>query len=165
MNKKIRTPHDTFFQTVMEDVKTAVSFFQAHLTAQLFYAIDWSTLTIADTARRPLGQRTLYTDITYQALLKGGKGYIYLHVEHQRKIDQHMLERNFQYNASLFLKHRKQGHKKLPLVVNIVVYNGSQTHYPYHADLYEYFDHPELARSLMSKPYTIYISQPSQYTR
>ncbi|MEM7383293.1 MAG: Rpn family recombination-promoting nuclease/putative transposase, partial [Bacteroidota bacterium] len=92
-----------FFQTVMEDVKTAVSFFQAYLTAQLFHAIDWSTLTIADTARRPIGQRTLYTDITYQALLKGGQGYIYLHVEHQRKIDQHMLARNFQYNASLFL--------------------------------------------------------------
>ncbi|MEM7383015.1 MAG: Rpn family recombination-promoting nuclease/putative transposase [Bacteroidota bacterium] len=70
-------------------------------------------------------------------------------------MDPHMLARNLQYNASLFLKHRKQGHKKLPLVVNIVVYNGSQTHYPYHADLYEYFEHPELARSVMSKSYIL----------
>ncbi|MEM7383173.1 MAG: Rpn family recombination-promoting nuclease/putative transposase [Bacteroidota bacterium] len=37
----------------------------------------------------------------------------------------------------------------------MVVYNGSQTHYPHHADLYEYFEHPELARSVMSKPYIL----------
>ena len=36
-----------------------------------------------------------------------------------------------------------------------MVYNGTREDYPYYEDLYEYFEQPELARLVMSKPYIL----------
>ena len=131
---------------------------QAHIALELLTEIDWSTLAIADSVRRPTRRKPLCTDITYQTLTKGHRGHVYLHVEQERTIDDTMLERNFEYNIGLLLKHRKQGYTKLPLIVNFVLYNGTKEDYPYHEDICEYFEQPELARSVLGKlgkPYTL----------
>ena len=155
MPKRLKTAHDTFFQSMMEDLEIAKAFFQAHLSAELVQAIDWSTLEIADAVRRPPQRKPTYTDMTYHALSKDQRGHIYLHAEQERGIDSTMLERTLLYNAALLLKHRKQGHKKLPLIINTVLYNGIQEDYPYHEDLYAYFDQPSLASSVMRKPFIL----------
>ena len=156
--KKVWSPHDRYFQFMMEDKNVSFLFMNAHIDSKLRQAIDWSTFAIADTARRPTGRKPLYTDTTYHALTKGHRGHIYLHVEHERGIDETILERHLQYNVGLFLKHKKQNYQKLPLVVNFVLYNGIQEDYPYQEDICEYFEQPELARSVMGhvgKPYTL----------
>jgi len=113
----------------MENLAVAQSFFLAHLPKKLIQTIDWSTLTIADSARRIPGRKSLQTDITHHCLTKESSGHIYLHVEQERKVDHAILGRNFAYNAGLYYKHRKQGHKKLPLIVNILLYNGTRANF------------------------------------
>ena len=140
---------------MMEDLEIAQAFFQAHLSQELVQAIDWNTLEIADAVRRNPQQKPTYTDMTYHALSQDQTGHIYLHAEQERSIDPTMLERTLHYNAGLLLKHRKQGHHKLPLIINTVLYNGHKAYYPYHEDLYAYFDQPDLARSVMSKPFIL----------
>ena len=155
MTKQGIASHHRFCQSALENREVALSLFKAVLNSELCQQIDWNTFTIADTARRPTNRKPIHTDITYQARTKGHQGHIYFHVEHQRTIDDTMLERNLEYNVGLFLKHRKQGNQKLPLIVNLVIYNGPREAYPYYEDLYEYFEQPALARSVMSKSYIL----------
>jgi predicted transposase/invertase (TIGR01784 family) len=154
MIKKLRSYHDSFFQAMMEKVEVAKSFFQAHMSKELVQAIDWDTLKIADAVRRSPTRRPLYTDITYHALTKSG-GNVYCHVEQERGIDKRMLERILQYNVGLYAKHRNQGHDKLPLIINFVVYNGTKQDYPYYEDICEYFEEPDLARLVMGKAFNL----------
>ena len=154
-SKKSLSPHDRFVQSVLEIREVALSFFQAYLPPKLVQAINWSTLAIYDTARRSKGQKPRHTDITYQAQVKGELLDTYLHLEHQRTIDYDITSRMYDYNAGLLLKHEKQGRPKQPLVVNIVLYNGVKKDHPNHEDPYEYFDDPELARFVVSKPYIL----------
>ena len=93
--------------------------------------------------------------MTYHALSQDQRGHIYLHAAQERGIDPTMLEHTLHYNAALLLKHRKQGHQKLPLIINTVLYNGIKKDYPYHEDLYAYFDQPALAKSVMRKPFIL----------
>ncbi len=64
MRKRLRSPHDTFFQVMMEKLEVAKSFFQAHLEEALLKAINWDTLQIVDAVRRQPGKKPAYTAIT-----------------------------------------------------------------------------------------------------
>ena len=154
--KKKPSSHDGFLQFVLEDPQVALAFFQAHLSLEISQRIDWSTFGITDTARREEGKPVSHTDITYHAKIRGTKGNmvaIYLHVEHQRNIDSKIVEQIGQYNTGLFLKHKKQGNCKWPIITTIVLYNGTKQVHPYHQDADQYFEDPELARLVMSIPY------------
>ena len=156
--KKKPSSHDRFAQSVLEIYEAALAFFQAHLPPKLVQAIDWSTFAIYDTARRVKGKNISYTDITYRAKVKGAQGElwdIYLHLEHQSTIDYGLTSRMYDYNFGLWLKHQKQRRPKQPLVVNLVLYNGVKINHPYPEDPYQCFDDPELARCVVSKPYTL----------
>ena len=155
MTEKVFSSHDRFCQSTLENKSVALALCKAVIKPELRQQIDWSTFGIADTARRLTSKKPTQTDITYYALIKGTRGYIYFHIEHQRTIDYTMVERILEYNVGLFFKHRKQKSPKLPLIVNIVIYNGTKEDYPYHEDLYQYFEQPELARSLMSQSYIL----------
>jgi predicted transposase/invertase (TIGR01784 family) len=152
MIKKLRSYHDTFFQSMMEKIEVAKSFFRAHTSKELLQAIDWDTLKIADAVRRSPNRKPSYTDITYHALTKSG-GNVYLHVEQERGFDNGMIGRILEYNAALYSKHRNQGYDKLPLIINFVVYNGIKKDYPHFEDVCEYFEEPELARLIINKSF------------
>ncbi len=154
--KKLKSPHDSFFQAVMEKVEVARDFFQGRMTneKELAQAIDFGTLQIADSVGRAPNKKSTYTDITYHALTKSG-GNVFLHVEQERGIDRRMLERIFHYNARLYTKHINQGHDRLPLVLNFVVYNGIKEDYPYYEDISDYYEEPNLARLVMGKPFQL----------
>jgi predicted transposase/invertase (TIGR01784 family) len=155
--KKLKSAHDSFFQAMMERIEVARSFLQAHMAhmeKELIQAIDLNTLQIADSVRRAPNKKPTYTDITYHALTKSG-GHVYFHLEQERGIDPRIVERILQYNARLYAKHRNQGHDKLPLVLNLVVYNGLQEDYPYHQDISQYYQEPQLARLLIGKTFQL----------
>ena len=156
--KKKPSPHDRFVQSVLEIREVAESFFKAHLPTKLVQAINWSTFAIYDTARRGKGKNIRNTDITYHAKIKRANRdilNIYFHLEHQRNIDYQITSRMYDYNSGLLLKHEKQRRPKQPLVANLVLYNGVRKNHPYHEDPYQYFDDPELARFVVSKPYIL----------
>ena len=123
-----------------EMVKVAHSFFKGHLIPEIADSLDWDTLQIADSVRRESNKRSTYTDITYTCDIKGQNIPIYLHVEQERNVDPSILERILQYNHRLYTKHRKQDHKKLPIIINFVLYNGNKRkNYPHHEHIYDYF--------------------------
>jgi len=156
--KKNPSPHDRFVQSVLEIREVAEAFFKAHLPPKLVQALNWSTFAIYDTTRRGKGKNIRNTDITYHAKIKRANGDIldiYFHLEHQRNIDYQITSRMYDYNSGLLLKHEKQRRPKQPLVANLVLYNGVRKNHPYHEDPYQYFDDPELARFVVSKPYIL----------
>src|SRR5690606_33838177 len=54
--------------------------------------------------------------------------------------------------VQLMKQHLKEGHKKLPLIVNVCIYAGKQSPYPYSTDIFDCFELPELAKEKMFKP-------------
>jgi len=137
---------------MMEILEVAESFFRAHLPAKVTTALDWSTLCIADSARRTSEKQTTYTDITYVCYTKDEGLPIYLHVEQERNVDISMVERILQYNLGLYIQHRNQGHKHLPVIANFIIYNGNKRKkYPYHEQIYDYFNVPWMAQIFMGK--------------
>jgi predicted transposase/invertase (TIGR01784 family) len=154
MPNKIKTPHDTYFQNMMEKLDVAYSFFMAHLYHQVAEELDWNTLQIADSVRREPNSKSSYTDITYICYTKLQNIPIYLHVEQERNVDPLILERILKYNLRLFAKHRQQKKEKLPIIVNFVLYNGrKRKSYPYHESIYDYFSIPWMAKLLMEKSF------------
>lgn len=139
---------------MMERVEVAKDFFQVRMIQEFVEAMDFGTLQIGDSVRRSPNRKPTYTDITYHALTKSG-GNVFLHVEQERGIDKRMVERILHYNARLYTKHRNQGHDKLPLVLNFVVYNGIEQDYPYYEDISGYYEEPKLARLVMGKPFQL----------
>lgn len=151
MARKTPSPHDTYFQIMMERIEVAESFFKAHLPAEVKAALNWNSLKIADSVRRIPNKKPSYTDITYVCNTKEGDFSIYLHVEQERSVDPYIIERILQYKLGLFIKHRKQKQKNLPIIATFVLYNGNKRkNYPYHEDMYDYFDVPWMAKLLMS---------------
>ena len=49
-------------------------------------------------------------------------------------------------------EHLSQGNSQLPVVVNLVLYSGKKSPYPYSVDIYDCFEDPVLARAMMFKP-------------
>ena len=152
MTGKLKTAHDTYCQSMMENMEVASSLFKAYLPIELVHALDWSTLAITDAVMRPTGKKPLYTDITYHIYTHAPKGNVYLHVEQERTIQAIVAERNAQYEAALNLKHLKQGHKKLPLIYHFVVYNGDKAAYPDPADTNARFERHDLLPFFPSIP-------------
>lgn len=121
---------------MMEQIEVARSFFIAHLMPKIANELNWDTLQIADSARIDSNRASTYTDITYTCNTKSQNIPIYLHVEQQRNVDPNIVERILNYNLRLFSKHKKQGNKKLPIIINFVVYNGEKRKdYPYYENI------------------------------
>ena len=74
--------------------------------------------------------------------------------EHQSKPHKWMPLRFLRYMCCVMNDHIKQGGKYLPLIVPILIYNGNQI-YPYSCDIYDYFQDPNIARSIMFKPFEL----------
>ena len=144
MQNKNRTPHDTFFQLMLENKEIAIAFFKANLPTKLVAMINWRTLVITDAVVRPEGKKALYTDITYHAYTLAPQGSVYLHIEQESTINTNMPERTDDYLAAIHLKHFKQGHTKLPIVAQMVLYSGKGSNYPDPADLSLRFERPDL---------------------
>lgn len=49
-------------------------------------------------------------------------------------------------------QHLNEGNKKLPIIINEVIYAGKESPYPYTVDILNMFENPALAKELMFKP-------------
>jgi predicted transposase/invertase (TIGR01784 family) len=118
-------PHDSYFGHMMEIKSVAKSFFMSQLPQAINEALDWDTLKIDESARRNPGKKTKYTDISYTCNLKKEGIPIYLHCEQERsdRIPE-TVARLLGYNVGVISRHRRQGNKKLPIIINFVLYNN-----------------------------------------
>ena len=100
--------------------------------------------------------RQFYSDIVFQCKLRDKRdAYVYILVEHQTAPDKLMSFRVLLYICLLMNEHLKKGNKKLPVVLNLLLYSGKKSPYPYSLDLYDCFEDPDLAREWMFKPLDI----------
>ncbi|MDO8954358.1 MAG: Rpn family recombination-promoting nuclease/putative transposase [Gammaproteobacteria bacterium] len=95
------------------------------------------------------------TDVLYSLAIDNKPGLIYCLVENQSKPERLMPLRFWRYQASILKKYAendKSTMRKLPVIVPLLFYTGTQTPYPYSLDLAECFDDPILAGQVLSAP-------------
>ena len=153
----IHTPHDLFFKHSVDDVSVAIDFFQAHLPASLQQRIHWDTLRLTNKSFSDEQLQALHSDVVYSCQLDQKRAYIYLLIEQQTDPDPLLPFRFLQYNVKLWQQHIKQQTEKdrqqpLPMVINLCLYAGKRTPYPYSVDIYDCFEDPILARAELFKP-------------
>jgi predicted transposase/invertase (TIGR01784 family) len=151
----IHQPHDRFFKASLKERPIALDFFKAHLPLALYQKLELKSLQLIDKSFVSPQLREVCSDIVYACPIEGKAGYlpILFLVEHQSTPDQHMAFRLLEYTVYLMRDHLKAQHDKLPLVLPLCVYHGAQSPYPYSTDIYEAFEDPSLARSLVFKPF------------
>jgi predicted transposase/invertase (TIGR01784 family) len=138
----------------MQHVDVARAFFEAHLPSHVAKRVDLSTLKIEPNSYIDKKHKELISDILYSVQIDTQLGYIYILTEHQSKPEPLMPYRSLKYLFGIFDHHLKQQsgqlqHKRLPLILPLIVYNGQISPYPYSTDFYDLFTNPALAKEVM----------------
>ena len=131
----LHQPHDSFAKKALSKLAVAKDLLKAHLSPELVRRIDWNTLRITNKSYVTEQLNQLHSDVVYSCQVGGKKAYIYTLIEHQSTADPMMPFRILQYNVLLMEEHLAQGHKQLPIVINLCLYSGQQSPYPYSIDI------------------------------
>ena len=99
--------------------------------------------------------RQSHADKVFQVKTSCGKGYVSFIVEHQSTADEYMVIRMIEYMCKAVRYHLQQGNKHYPIVIPLLIYNGTVSPYPFSTDFFEYFTDPRKARELMLKPFPL----------
>ena len=145
-------PHDSFFRQSLANLQVAKDLLQAHLSPELIKRIDWDTVKLTNKSYVTQELNQLHSDVVYSCQIDGKAAYIYCLIEHQSKAEPLLPFRILEYNVRMLREHLSQGNSQLPVVVNLVLYSGKKSPYPYSVDIYDCFEDPVLARAMMFKP-------------
>ncbi|MBS0350785.1 MAG: Rpn family recombination-promoting nuclease/putative transposase [Proteobacteria bacterium] len=123
----IRNPHDKLFKLSMEEPRVAHEFLSAHLPSEILTRINVQQVKMENHSFIDATYQETEADVIFSVPMKGGKGYIYLLLEHQSEIDPMIAFRLLVYRVRLMERHLKQyPDQPLPLIYSMVVYNGEQ---------------------------------------
>jgi predicted transposase/invertase (TIGR01784 family) len=119
--------------------------------------IRWDSLRLSNKSFVDEKLRQLHSDLVYTCQIDSKDSYIYILLEQQTKPDHLLPFRVLQYNVAMLAEHlaqSKQGrkHQLLPVIINLCLYTGKETPYPYSVDIYDCFKDPTLGRAMMFKP-------------
>ena len=143
------TPHDLAFKQFLTHPGTARDFMQLHLPAELQAICDFSTLKLESGSFVEESLRPYFSDVLYSLkTMAGDEGYINVLIEHQSSPDKHMAFRLLRYSVAAMQRHLDAGHKKLPLVIPVLFYNGKRSPYPYSTRWLDEFNDPAQAEKL-----------------
>ncbi|WP_342221909.1 Rpn family recombination-promoting nuclease/putative transposase [Candidatus Fukatsuia endosymbiont of Tuberolachnus salignus] len=151
----ISKPHDKLFKGTLQHQQITLDWLKAHLPKRILKLIDISTLKMVPNELSPKWPDTLYSDVVFSCKIKGQLSYIYILAEHQSSDDEMMAFRILCYVVELMNYHLKQGHKKLPIVLPLVLYHGEKSPYPHSRAIWECFEEPKLAKKLALKPFQL----------
>ncbi|MDO8954024.1 MAG: Rpn family recombination-promoting nuclease/putative transposase [Gammaproteobacteria bacterium] len=152
---KLHNPHDSFSKLCLTNSAVAVDFLKAHLPESIKQRCDFTSLRIEPTAYIEEDLRQHMADILYSLTIDKKPGLIYCLVENQSKPERLMPLRFWRYQASILKKYaenNKSAKQKLPVIVPLLLYTGTQSPYPYSLDLADCFYDPVLARQVLSQP-------------
>lgn len=158
----IHNAHDGFFKDSLTDLKVAREFFQQHLPMSVQKFLDFDTLQLQSGSYVDQALKQTASDILYKVNYKDSldSAYLYILAEHQSSVDMLMPFRVLRYIVSIWTQHLKK-HKgtKLPLVIPLVFYNGSQE-YDGPRDIPELIEAPlELIELFLFKPFHLIDAQ------
>ena len=160
-NLTISQPHDGFFKNVLSNVEVAKDLLQAYLKPAITQRIKWDTLRLANKSFTDERLAQLHSDVVYACQIDEKGNYIYILVEQQTTPDPLLPFRFLQYNVLLlaeYIKQQKEHKKKaiqLPNILNLCIYTGKQTPYPYSVDIYDCFADPQLAKEQLCTSLTL----------
>jgi predicted transposase/invertase (TIGR01784 family) len=159
-NVTIHHPHDGFFKHSLSNLTVARDLLQAHLSQAITQRIQWDSLRLSNKSYTDEKLAQLHSDLVYTCQIDNQEAYIYILIEQQTTPERLLPFRFLQYNVAMLAEHLTQNKKekrrqRLPTILNLCLYTGKQTPYPYALDIYECFEDPMLARAEMFKPLSL----------
>ena len=151
-NTKLIRKNDEIAKSFLSDERIAKDFLQLYLPPQILSRCDLSKLSIEPESYIDNDLKKRFCDVVYKLALLGESDCIYVHaiVEHQSIAEKLMPFRILRYTVDIIQKHiNKYGDSiKLPLVVPLVIYNGTKSPYPYETEIGNLFNDKKLFDSV-----------------
>jgi predicted transposase/invertase (TIGR01784 family) len=154
-SSEISQPYDTWFRRSMQEKKIAIDLLRSKLPEALLDQMDLSTLTLVNGTSILKGLKVVHSDCVYRCTIRDSDGYIIIATEHQSSADHMIAFRELEYAVGIMNNHLAQGHKRLPIVIPLLLYHGIQSPYPYSTEIWECFEQPELAKQWALKPFQL----------
>ncbi|SPR07878.1 transposase [Orientia tsutsugamushi] len=152
MTKKLK--HDSLAKTIMSDPVAAQEFLEYYLPMNFKSLIDLSQIKVEQESYIEESLKKKYSDIVYRvATKKHGNAFIYILIEAQSTVDYWTALRLWRYTLLLCERHKKEK-TKLPLVYNLVIYNGKEL-YNAPRNLWDLFTDSMIAKQLMTSDYQL----------
>ncbi len=108
---------------------------QKHLPQELVKRIDIDSVQLTNKSFISEERKQLHSDVIYKCNIDNKQGYIYYEIEHQSTPDKWLQLRIAAYNIQLMQQHINEGHKTLPIIINEIIYAGTESPYPYTSEL------------------------------
>lgn len=131
-------PHDKVFKTMLLYEAVAKDLMCQYLPHDLIAEIDWSSIKMMPPEFIDDKLRQYVADVVYYVRFRNDQGSMYCLLEHQSSADADMMRRMLQYTCQVISRHARQHEGKMPLVMPILIYNGTKTSYPYSIDIADY---------------------------
>ena len=136
--KKAQYPtFDPFVSLSLEQFPIFKSIIKQHIPKYLKKLLDLETLRRNDRVNTNPKVKTNRGDISYKVDFKTG-GTLIIHLEHQSTPDILMPFRFLQYAADNILAYFRK-HKKTPWIIQLLLYHGKKSPYPYQTSLQDYY--------------------------
>ena len=150
--EEIYQPHDTLFKASFGHKQVMRDLLSSRLPKKTLGRINLNSLRLTNKSFVSKVGKHKHSDLIYEARIDEEKGYIYIVAEHFSEQEKYVPLRQLEYNLPLMRQHLNEGHKKLPAILNICVYNG---HEPYKGPitLLEMFEYPDLAKKYLLEEY------------
>ncbi len=142
-DNKLIHKNDEITKSFLTNINVAKEFLTKYLHPTILARCDLCTLSIEPESYIDEELKKRFCDVVYKVALDNDSNSIYVHVlvEQQTKAEKLMPLRILRYTIDIIQKHvNKYGEDvKLPLVIPMVMYNGTQSPYPHTADVRELF--------------------------
>ncbi|HLP35038.1 MAG TPA: Rpn family recombination-promoting nuclease/putative transposase [Amoebophilaceae bacterium] len=129
MKQKEPHPHDQLFKQALGRKDVMLDFLANRLPKEVFSQIHQESLQLTNKTFAGKVRLRGESDVIFKATINNQPGYVYFLIEHQSAIDYWMPLRFLEYNVRLMRQHiSEDGHKKLPVILNICMYNGQKAY-------------------------------------
>jgi len=153
-SKKKKLKHDSLAKTIMTDPIAAEEFLEYYLPIEFKSLVDLTKISVERESYIEESLNKKYSDIVYKISTRNKEeAFIYVLVEAQSTVDYWTALRLWKYTLLLCERHKKDK-DKLPLIYNLVVYNGKEV-YKAPRNLWDLFTDREMAEKLLTKDYQL----------
>ena len=143
--------HDEYARQYLADLRVAREFLEQHLPPEIKAKCNFDKIRVMPNSYVESHLKSHASDIVYQVEFKSGKSCVYVYhlIEHQSTAIEDMPYRVLRYQIAIIGQHKLEfpNDKKLPLVVPIILYNGTRP-YNYSTKLADLFADKELYKKI-----------------
>jgi predicted transposase/invertase (TIGR01784 family) len=153
--KKINTPHDKYFRTMLSNKDVAKDFLEWHLPDFIKKKIDLDTVEAKKDSFVDDNFKKLETDILFSLNFNDKPGYIYTLVEAQKKPDRLMPIRLLKYLIAIMEHHIKNNEdKQLPTIYPLILYQGKAL-WNHSTNFFALFLEPDLVKQILTNDFQL----------